>query len=257
MKKFFKFGLFLCILILTLQGCKVYQKEIVISNVSINENGTVHIEGRARAFEGNVNIEIRDEEGNICFNGFTTTNAKDPSQFGAFTKGVTLSLFPQTEHIIVKCFIISPKDGTVSAKEEERIAYNIDYQLVNIYLVNTVKNPEMLDCKKVYPVKRKIMKNSKNPAIDTLKLLINGPDEKEKNQGYATSGIPQNITINYIKVKDKSVQADFGEEFLTITGGSCKVQSVRAEIEQTVKQFYPDYEIIISANGNSEGILQP
>jgi len=120
-----------------------------------------------------------------------------------------------------------------------------------------VKNPEMIDCEKVYPLERRIKKESKNPAIDALRFLIIGPTEKERELGYLDSMIPQNTGINYVKIEGESVVVDFGEEFFSITGGSCKVQAVRAEIEQTVKQFYPDYNIIISANGNREEVLQP
>lgn len=245
------------VLFLTLQGCKTEQKNLILNNASVNENGTVYVEGKAITFEGTVNIEVTDNEGNICFAGFTTTDAKEPSEYGTFKKDIVLSLFPQSDQITLKCFLISAKDGTITEKEEKTLSYKIEYQLANIYLPNSVKNPEMLDCKKVYPVERRIKRGSETPAIDALQFLINGPTEKEKELGYLDPLIPQNININYVKTEGESVVVDFGEEFLSITGGSCKVQAIHAEIEQTVKQFYPDYNIIISANGNREEVLQP
>ncbi len=245
------------VLLLAMQGCKTEQKNLILNNASVNEDGTVHVEGEAIAFEGTVNIEVTDSEGNICFAGFTTTDAKEPSEYGTFKKDIVLSLFPQSDQITLKCFLISAKDGTTLEKEEKTLSYNIEYQLANIYLSNSVKNPEMIDCEKVYSLERRIKKESETTAIDALQFLINGPTEKEKELGYLDSLIPQSTSINYVKIEGESVVVDFGEEFLSITGGSCKVQTIRAEIEQTVKQFYPDYNIIISANGNIEEVLQP
>ena len=245
------------ILLLMLQGCKTEQKNLILNNASVNEDGTVHVEGKAIAFEGTVNIEVTDNKSNICFAGFTTTNAKEPSDYGTFKKDIVLTLFPQSDQITLKCFLISAKDGTTTEKEEKTLSYKVEYQLINIYLPNSVKNPEMIDCEKVYPLERRIKKESKNPAIDTLQFLINGPTEKEKELGYLDSMIPQSTSVNFVKTEGESVVVDFGKEFLNITGGSCKVQAIRAEIEQTVKQFYPDYNIIISANGNREEVLQP
>ncbi|MCD6107515.1 MAG: GerMN domain-containing protein [Caldisericaceae bacterium] len=245
------------ILLLMLQGCKTEQKNLILNNASVNEDGTVHVEGKAIAFEGTVNIEVTDNESNICFAGFTTTDAKEPSDYGTFKKDIVLTLFPQSDQITLKCFLISAKDGTTTEKEEKTLSYKVEYQLINIYLPNSVKNPEMIDCEKVYPLERRIKKESKNPAIDALRFLINGPTEKEKELGYLDSMIPQSTSVNFVKTEGESVVVDFGKEFLNITGGSCKVQAIRAEIEQTVKQFYPDYNIIISANGNREEVLQP
>jgi hypothetical protein len=81
------------VLFLTLQGCKTEQKNLILNNASVNENGTVYVEGKAITFEGTVNIEVTDNEGNICFAGFTTTDAKEPSEYGTFKKDIVLSLY--------------------------------------------------------------------------------------------------------------------------------------------------------------------
>jgi len=39
--------------------------------------------------------------------------------------------------------------------------------------------------------------------------------------------------------------------------GSCRVGAIRAQIEETLKQFPTVQNVIISVNGNTENILEP
>lgn len=240
-------------------GCKPTKlQELFLDNVSVLSNGIIHIEGRAKgAFENTVGIKIMDSEGILIFQGPSVTDAKEPNKLGKFSSDIELPFFPQTDTVKVECFIESAKDGSILESKEKNIDYNMPYKIVKVYFSNEKENPEMLDCSKVYPVERRVSLASKNAAIDTLKLLILGPTQKEKDSGYILT-TPQNLTINFVRVEGNKVQVDFSSELLSAGGGSCRVIAIRAEITETVRQFYPaGYEVIISANGNWEEVLQP
>lgn len=247
---------------LVFTGCKpaasTYQvKEM---NAQVLSDGTVRVSGVARGFESNVGIKITDGNGNLLYWGSTTTDAKDMSEFGNFTKDITLDSFPQTDSITVQCFEDSPKDGSIVDSKEATLNYGIPYRDVKIYYSNINLNPEMIDCSKVFAVNRRI--DSKyftlgtSYVVETLKIFLKGPTQQEKDEGYAMT-TPSNLTINFVKVSGKDVQVDFGSELMQVGGGSCFVTAIRSEITETVQQFFPGYEVIISSNGNSSEILQP
>jgi spore germination protein GerM len=52
-------------------------------------------------------------------------------------------------------------------------------------------------------------------------------------------------------------RVDFDEQLNYQVGGSCRVMAIRAQIEQTLKQFSTVDSVIISVNGQTEGILEP
>jgi hypothetical protein len=243
-------------------GCKPQtpEKELTFTGASVLANGSVHIEGRGRAFEGTIGIKIVDVNENVLFYGSVITDAGDMSKFGNFSQDTVLTMFPQTDDIIIECFIASPKDGSITASEKKVIKYDIPYRTVKVFFGNIKLNPEMIDCTKVFPVDRrldsKFFTSGTDYVVETLKLFLKGPTQKEKGEEYAIT-TPQNLTINFVKVSGKNVQVDFGKELFEAGGGSCKVGAIGAEITETVQQFFPGYQVIISANGNSEEVLQP
>ncbi|PIV56510.1 MAG: hypothetical protein COS15_01420 [Caldiserica bacterium CG02_land_8_20_14_3_00_36_38] len=257
-----KLLIFLLFAVFLFSGCKPTASTYQVKEMkaSVNSNGTVHVEGTARGFENNVGIKVTDANGNICFSGSAITDAKDPSEFGKFSKDITLDFFPQTDSITVICFEDSPKDGSILDSKETTLNHGVPYRTVKVFYSNIKLNPEMLDCTKVFPVDRrldsKFFTSGNDFVVETLKLFLKGPTQKEKDEGYAIT-TPQNLTINSVKVSGKNVQVDFGKELFDAGGGSCKVGAIRAEISKTVEQFFPGYQVIISANGNSEEVLQP
>ncbi len=243
------------LLIILLAGCKP-KKELTFKSASVLPDGRVHVEGNGRAFENTIGIKITDGMGFLLYQGPVVTNAKDMSQFGDFSTDITLDYFPQSDEITVQCFIASPKDGSITSSEEKTLKYTIPYKKISIYLSNTKLNPEIIDCTKVFPVERRISSTDSDPATSAIKMLMLGPSQKEKDDGYLLV-TPSNLTINYIKTQGKNVQIDFGKEMMQAGGGSCRVGAIRAEITETLLQFYPGYNVIISSEGNIEEVLQP
>jgi hypothetical protein len=256
MKKYF-YVLALVVAVL-LTGCKptTVQKEVSISDTSVISDGSVYIEGNGRAFENTIGVKIFDENQDVLYSGPVVTNAQDMSKFGNFSLNAILTSFPQTDSITVECFVASAKDGSITASDSKTLVYGMPYQMVEIFFGSTKLNPEMIDCSKVFPVTRRIAKDSKNPVLDTLLLLIKGPTKTEKDNGYIES-TPNNLTVNSIKETGSKIQVDFGEELMAVGGGSCKVGAIRAEITETVQGIKPGFDVVISSNGNVDEVLQP
>ena len=88
--------------------------------------------------------------------------------------------------------------------------------------------------------------------------LFKGPTEDEKNQGFFTS-INDGVLLQSLMIGMESgtAWADFNEQLEYQVGGSCRVSAIRAQIEQTLKQFSTIKNVVISIDGRTEDILQP
>ncbi len=124
---------------------------------------------------------------------------------------------------------------------------------VDIFFSNTQKDPNMSNCSRVYAVKRSIP-STQAVARAALEELFKGPTQDEKNKGYLTS-IPGGVAIQSLRIDNKIAYVDFNARLET--GGSCKVAAIQSQIMETLKQFDTVDKVVISINGETEGILQP
>lgn len=124
--------------------------------------------------------------------------------------------------------------------------------MVKAYFGNSSAGAE---CEKVVSVSREIPKTVTTGRA-ALEELLKGPTTAEKNSGYTTA-INPGVKINSLTIQDGVARADFSKELNTNVAGSCRVNAIRAQITETLKQFSSVNNVIISINGNSEGILEP
>ena len=161
-----------------------------------------------------------------------------------------------------------------------------------VYFSNSLKEIEAgypeIRCEIVYPVIRVIPKTE--AIIEaTISELLKGPTEEEKNQGYL-SNIPDieeverysfyqytyhgwagwltcdgeempfrkgQVVLLSLNISNTTAFADFSGEIHAYGGGSCRVDAIRSQITNTLKQFPGIEEVIISVDGERECILQP
>ncbi len=126
---------------------------------------------------------------------------------------------------------------------------------IKLYFSNSQMDPSAGDCQKVFGITRKIP-NTQIPGRWVLELLIAGPSETEKQQGYFSS-INSDTWVKSLIIKDGVARADFSAELEKNSGGSCRVAAIRAQITETLKQFETVKSVIISVEGNVEEALQP
>ncbi|MEF8846833.1 MAG: GerMN domain-containing protein [Candidatus Paceibacterota bacterium] len=125
-------------------------------------------------------------------------------------------------------------------------------QMVEVYFGHSDKGGQ--DCSAVFAVEREIEK-TEGTGKAALKELLEGPTDQEKENGYFTS-IGEGVELNSLNIEDGVATADFSEE-LNQGGGSCTMEGRRAEIIETLKQFPTVDEVVISVEGETEGVLQP
>lgn len=211
------------------------------------------IQGEARTFEQSFAWRIRDEDRSILVEGHGMTNAPDVGQFGPFT--VTAS-YPQPKgtHGTVEVFEYSAKDGS----EVWTVAIPVNFKSVesmnvNVFFSDRAKDPDGMQCETTYAFTRRVPKTTA-VARTALIELLRGPMGTEAN---ATTHINSGTKLNSIRIENGTAYADFDHMLGVNVGGSCRVQAIRSQIENTLLQFPTVQNVIISIDGDSELILQP
>jgi hypothetical protein len=116
-------------------------------------------------------------------------------------------------------------------------------------------SPIGIDCAETRYVTRIVPKSS-GTAQAAIKELLKGPTQAEIVTGVSTS-IPAGTVLQKIEIKNDTAYVDFNSALDFQVGGSCRVTAIRAQIEQTLKQFSTIKNVVISINGRTEDILQP
>lgn len=125
---------------------------------------------------------------------------------------------------------------------------------VSIYFSNSEMGSND-DCALVFPVSRQVI-NAETLGPGALGALLNGPTAEEKAGGYSLA-INDRVLIQKFEILEKVAYIDFDERFSEGIGGSCRVQAIRSQIETTLNAL-PDIDsVVISVNGETEGILEP
>lgn len=237
--------------------CPEFQQEIIVSYPKKNDaiGLPLTITGEARVFENVFGYRLLNADGKKLLEGFGETEAGDTDELLPFSLTVN---YPDPE----------TKEGTleliefavVGGKEESKIAIpvrfaQVESQLIEVHFNNTQENPAALECEKTYPAMRRV---AKTPAIATEAVaeLLRGVSRAESMSGYMTA-LNYDVELLKLTVRDGIAYADFNEALHKGVAGSCRVGAIRAQIENTLKQFPEIEQVIISVNGVSEGVLQP
>lgn len=126
---------------------------------------------------------------------------------------------------------------------------------VTVFFGNTIKDPEVLDCSRVFSVTRTIPK-TQAIARAALNELLAGPTAQEAQAGYTTS-INSGVEIQSLVIEDATAKVDFTPRLDEDMGGSCRVTAIRSQITETLKQFPTVDDVVISIDGETDLILQP
>lgn len=125
---------------------------------------------------------------------------------------------------------------------------------VNVYFGN-INMGSSEDCSKVFPISRTIL-NAETFGPGALESLLKGVSAEEKANGYFTS-LNDKILLRRFEIKGKVAYIDFDSRFNQGIGGSCRVAAIRSQIENTLNSL-PDIDsVVMSVNGQTEGILEP
>ena len=109
------------------------------------------------------------------------------------------------------------------------------------------------DCQQVFGVRREV--STEDLELRVLEELLKGPRFPEIEEGYR-SNLANGIKIQSFNIMDGVAYIDFNQAF-NLVAGSCRIQAIRSQIEETLKQFKSIESVVISVEGNTEGVLQP
>jgi hypothetical protein len=91
------------------------------------------------------------------------------------------------------------------------------------------------------------------PAFDTA---LPTPAEVLIYQGRQADWGPR-VTLRGLKIENGVATADFSKEMRAYGGGSARVNAIRGQITETLKQFPAVREVRIAIEGQTDGVLEP
>ncbi len=214
------------------------------------------ITGQARVFESQFNYRLRDADGSILIEGMALAHASDSGQFGNFTVSTSYAQ-PTGDHGTLEVFDYSARDGAQIDTVTIPVTFKpVVSMTVKIYLSSrSSSDPNNTVCDKTTPVDRRIVKTLA-PARATLEELLQGPTSAETDNGLI-SLINPGVVINKLTISKAVAYVDFGQTLQAGVAGACRVSAIKAEIVDTLKQFATIKSVVISINGETQGILQP
>lgn len=129
--------------------------------------------------------------------------------------------------------------------------------VARIHFPNAKLDPDHLDCSVVFPVRRALAADGPVQAPRAaLEALLKGPTEAEKGEGYFTS-LPEGLELRSFAIEGGVARADFGAA-LGKVAGACRVGSIRAQIEETLRRFPGVTDVVITVmGGDPDEALQP
>lgn len=151
---------------------------------------------------------------------------------------------PDAEACILMCV---PKCEGIGAGES----------VASVHFPNAKLDPEHLDCSVVFPVRRALFADGPVEAPRAaLEALLKGPTDAEKDAGYFTS-MPDGGAIRTFAIEGGVARVDLDATFARVAG-SCRVASIRAQIEETLRRYPGITGVVISVMGGDPGeALQP
>lgn len=208
------------------------------------------VTGQARAFENQFMVQMQDESGKVVYQTGVMSDGGGNGEWGNYRLYIPVP--PGAgQNFKVEALEYSAKgDGTLAGYGSADVKLkSTETSTVNVaFVVST-------DCVTTKMFPRTIVK-TQSVGLVGLYELLKGPTQSEKAQG-ANALIPEETKLNSLRLSGTTAYADFNYALDAGVGGSCRVQAIRAEIENTLKQFPTIKDVVISINGRTEDILQP
>jgi hypothetical protein len=225
------------------------EANIIVAEPAANQSVglPLTIKGKARVFENTVSFRIKDSDGTVLLENFTTADSQDIGQFGPFEASVN---YPEAkgEKGTVEVFEYSAKDGSEINKVEIPVTFKkVESMNVKVFFGNRKEDPDIQNCSQVYEVSRRIPK-APSIARQALLELLAGPYAMEEDNGFF-SGINQGVLLRKVTLSSGVATLDFSSDIKNGMEGSCEIDMIKAQINETLKQFPTIKEVKITIEG--------
>lgn len=217
--------------------------------------------GEARGpwyFEGSFPVRVEDGSGNTVVEHSAQAQGEWMTEgFVPFTADLSPSVaIPPGEATLV--IEKANASGLPEHADAIRIPIRIsgDTMTIAAYFINHNQDPQRLDCSRVDAVSRSVPRIVA-AARAALEMLLAGPTASEKQAGFITV-INPGVTVTSLSIQDGVAHVTFSRELQEGVGGSCRVTTIRSQIEQTLMQFPSVTSVRISVEGYADDeVLQP
>jgi hypothetical protein len=197
------------------------------------------VSGRARTFENNVGVRIRDSKNALIAERFTTARG-DMGTHNPYGIEMFVTRDPGPA-ITVEALEYSAKDGSERSLTRVKVPFNVPAIDMTLYMHDPKRAPT--DCTKVFPINRRVPKSVSAARLVVETLLT-------------TDQFPRGAMVRSINLRDGVATVDFNER-MTNVGGSCRAQAIRASLEESLGTLDGVRSVVITAMGSREMALQP
>lgn len=216
---------------------------------------TIEIGGSARVFENTFTLEIETEEGEKILSQPVMTNAADAGEFGTFERSIVLPVESiGSKNLVFRFFEASARDGSETHLVEIPVKLgNTQTTTVRVFLVG----PENQGNCSAVVSRERVIPYTQGVARAALEELFDGVTTREQSDGYTTS-IPSGVEIISLSITNGEAYVVLSDDLEKGVGGSCRVSSIRAQIQETLTQFPSVDRVRIQVeNKTEEETLQP
>lgn len=215
------------------------------------------LNGLTFVFENSFLWRVKDGNGEMVAGGMAQADSQDIGIPGPYRIKGFFEILPQTKDGLLEIYYGSFKDGSDVILLSVPVVFGqMQTKEVEVYFNNVKKDPNMLDCSKVYAVKRlAVVADPMEDAI--MHELLLGPTVAEKDEGYVTA-LPDYVNHPKVYWTDDGLVMNFDDSLQSGVAGSCRVSAIRAQIENTMGKICTSTEACyLLVDGRQEDILQP
>jgi len=230
----------------------IIESDIIVTSPLSNDviSSPIEITGRS-GFSGSVFFRLKDAWDQVIASSSAATLA------GGSYSDVMDFKAPSTSFGSLEVYLKRSDNG--SEYNLIKIPVVFEYYVkpvVKVYFSNINRDPNLIDCSKVYPVDREV-EFTKQLPLAAVDELLKGLTEQEMKAGFISSISENGIVVQKLEIKDGTAYVDFNQALQAGVGGSCRVIAIRSQITETLKQFNEVEDAVISIDGKTEDILQP
>lgn len=202
-------------------------------------------------FDGS-DLELTGREGNT----FTFEFVSSHGGYGNRTDQIVTQAITPHEMVVVvenKVVVDAITDGVFSETQNKVVRLEDMSDEESIAL--PVFFGRMGEEDELFPISRRISKED-DLATALFESLIAGPTEDEIERGLYSMINPE-TELRSVRTERRTIYVDFSNELQDGVAGSASVLFIRSQIERTGRQVPGITEVVISIEGETEGILQP
>jgi hypothetical protein len=203
------------------------------------------VRGRARTFENNVVLRVRDAAGGTIAETFTTATG-EMGTHSPFQGTVWLTRHPG-DLVVIEALEYSAKDGSEQSLVRAERPFGLEPIDATLYFADA-------NCTRVAPYRRQLPKSISLARLLT-EALIAGPTAEERKKG-AVGAFPQGSAVQSVNLRGGVLTVDFNERLQNV-GGSCAAQMIRASVTETLRTLPTVDRVVITAGGSEPLALQP